>query len=309
MQNPQLTTEDPEARPSSRWLRADGTYPPLAGADPVTDEETEGTPAGTAEAPEQDSTTEPPALPFSLDDIPETLTREEARDWLLARQGQMQSGITKVVQESREAQRRAEQALTLQERLANDATRADALKELAGQYGVELDFEDDGVPADFADDGIEELGEDEILGAPPEVVERLERVESRFAEQDQREFEQRFTQHSVSALEGFAQREGIKAEQGKSLAESIPAPVRDAIIGHAVQLPRLEGGLLDMDGAIAAYDQVAEVIASGTRASYRASKDTPEIQLGGADAVEARVTPKTQAERLALAQKIAQRHL
>jgi hypothetical protein len=281
-------------------------FPPLAGGDPEgepTDPEGgqgEGTPS-----PEAQLGIDPPALPFAIDDAPESLSRADAVAWLRAREAQMQSGFQKSVNAALEARKRAESALSLQDRLASEESRRQAITELLQPYGLEPEWDDDD-DEDVDDDDLPLIDDTDLeAGTDPELLDRLERVEQRFERDDNAAVESRWKAHVTSALSEFAARE--KIEGG---AEAIPKPVRDTILGHALQAPRIDVNgepQLDVAAGVAAYDETVGLIAQRTRAGYLGSKDTPEIALGGGSA-DPHQDLSTRDARLKAANLIAQRH-
>jgi hypothetical protein len=251
-------------------------------------------------SPEEQLGITPPALPFSYDDVPETLTRDEATTWLRAREAQMTHGFTKAVNEALELRNRARDALTWQERMENEESRREAIDELLAPYDIELEW------PEIEEEGAEPYLEDGTA-VDPELIERLERVEQTQAQEADSREEAAWIAHVTDGLNAFAAREGITARDGLQPAEMIPKPVRDTILHHAMQLPRTAEGQLDIDAAVGVYDQTVEVIAKATRSGYIASKDTPSIALGGGTA-DPHTDLSTQEARLALGNKIAQRH-
>lgn len=269
----------------------------------------EGQPAGGPDpgtpSPEEQLGIQPPALPFSYDDVPETLTREDATTWLRAREAQMTSGFTKAVNEALDIRRQAESALTWQQRLENEESRREAIDELLEPYGIELEW------PDAAIEGAEPVVDDTSYydDTDEQVFSRLDRVEQAIeVEADARE-EAAWINHVTQGLNAFAQREGIQpAEPGQDPAEAIPKPIRDTILHHAMQLPRTPEGQLDIDAAVGAYDQTVEVISRGHVQRYIGSKDTPAISLGGGSA-DPYIDKSTQEGRLKAANLIAQRYV
>lgn len=275
--------------------------PPLKGGSDQADEQAPAAGEGTP-SPEEQLGLAPPALPFSIEDTPETLSRADAIVWLRAREAQMNAGVTKVVNEAIDRRKEAETALSLQERLENEESRRQAIEDLLAPYDIELEWPDAEV------EGAEPVVDDTLLDTDPELVERLGRVEEYVETQAETRAESEWIEHVTSGLEAFARREKITPLEGLSLAESIPRPVRDTILNHAMQLPRTESGQLDIAAAVGEYDQTAEHIAKAARAGYIGSKDTPTITLGGATA-DPHQDLSTQEARLRAANLIAQRHV
>ena len=245
----------------------------------------EGTPADPAAAegegtlsPEEQLGIQPPALPFSYDDVPETLTRADATTWLRAREAQMTSGFTKAVNEALEVRRQAEGALTWQQRLEDEESRREAIEELLQPYGIELEWPD--AEVEGAEPMVDDTGYYDA-----EVAERLDRVEQYVEVAADAQEEAAWINHVTQGLDAFARREGIQAPEGmEHPAEAIPKPIRDTILHHAMQLPRTPEGQLDIEAAVGAYDEAAEVISRSRVRGYIGSKDTPTISLGGGSA-------------------------
>lgn len=268
----------------------------------------EGQPAGApgpgTPSPEEQLGVAPPALPFSYDDVPETLTRADATTWLRAREAQMTSGFTKAVNEALEIRRQAESALTWQQRLENEESRREAIDELLEPYGIELEWPDAAIEG--AEPVVDDTGYyDET---DQQVFDRLEAVEQAVESQADAQEEAAWISHVTEGLNAFARREGIQAaEAGQDPAEAIPKPIRDTILHHAMQLPRTSEGQLDIQAAVGVYDEAVDLISRGQVRRYIGSKDTPAINLGGG-AADPYQDLSTQEGRLRAANLIAQRY-
>jgi hypothetical protein len=262
------------------------------GSDQADSQVDEGTPGGAPDAiPEI-------ALPFSLDDVPATLSGDEARTWLRGRQAQMQAGYTREVQQARQAQREAQEALELRARLEDDSTRREALSELLSPYGLELDWEEElegQEPYPQADEF------DQVPVVPPEIDERISAIEAERAHERETANEERWVNHARAGLDAFARREGLQS------ADDIPEVLRQQILRNAMGEPRLEDGLLDMAAAVDLFDQQRAEHQRVARAGYLESKDTPRIALGGPPA-DQHIDTKTAEGRIKKSLLIAQRH-
>lgn len=266
--------------------------PKMAGGDP--NDPDPQTPEGTPQSPD---TPEFPALPFSIDDVPETLSRSEAQAWLRGREAQMQRGYTKVVQESREAQKAAEEALSLRQRLEDDATRREAIAEILSRDGIEIEWPDELQGLDPGDDDLDA----DYSQPDPQLIRRIEAIEQRNQQSDEQSQRDAWINHTRAGLQAFAEREKVGS------LEQVPEPIRKQIVANAMSEPRLDNGLLDMEAGIRLYDLQRAEIARITREGYIASKDTPAVDIGGGSADPHNDLTTVQG-RVAAGLKIAQRH-
>jgi hypothetical protein len=265
-----------------------------AAAAAATPADAAGTAPGSTDAPAL------PELPFKIDEIED----EQARTYLRTREAQMQAGVNKFIEEQRQRERELQAQVDVLNRIEDEGTRREALKEFNAKYGVELEWEDDPAP-DPADTGTpaRELDPNDPIQARILQLE-AEAEENRAAKAEetaQRQRDRRI-QHLDASLGKYAQEEKF-GERG----QDVPEHHREAIIEIALAQGVGEDGLFDMDRAITTHRARLGQYLSGERERYTGSKDTPHIAIGGGSA-DPQFDLTDQKDRLKAANLIAQRH-
>lgn len=257
--------------------------------------DTAGTAPGSTDAP---AAIEPPELPFKLEDVED----EAQRNWLRARQAQMQAGYTKAIEAQREREQELQAQVDVLNAIEDEGTRREALKEFNAKYGVELEWDD-------TPDPVEPGTPATVLSADDPVVQRIAQLEAEAEERRANDVAQTAEQHRKTRLADidahlakFAKEDGF-GDKG----QDVPEHHRDAIIEIALARPALENGLLNMDEALTIHRARIASLLSGDREKYLGSKDTPHIAIGGGAADPQYDLSKTE-DRLKKANLIAQRH-
>jgi hypothetical protein len=247
-----------------------------------------GTPAGETSAEEH---------PFSLDAVPEELREHVGR---LAKQ--LQADYTRKTMSLADQRKALQAQIDLEERLANEDTRNEALQELLGRYDLELDLGDEDEDGEEEGEGFdpEALLDDEDL---PEEVKYLLEQEKRREEQAEQEAQQKaldgLRTHVSTALEGFR-------EANYPAQDSLPAIVNDTLLGLGMYLPAREDGLPDMEAAATMLEAVE---AAAVQRFIDSKKDAPlPATRTGSSGTDKPDLSSDQA-RLAIANKVAERAL
>ena len=275
---------DAATQPSETELDAASAAAAEAIAEPGTEEAT---------APATDPADEIGAG-FRLEDVP-----EEYREHVERYAKQVHGGFTRKTQELADQRREAEAALALQKRLSDDATRMDALRELAAEHGIELEFDDDGEVVDAtATDGADG---DETA----KRIAALERAEAqRAADAEQRDREDYIAEVSDRIEEGLS---GLAEKLGLGEDEAVSDQVRDHVVAIARSIAPIEENgrkYPNMDAAVAQYEawRAAEI------QRYVQSKRVQTPKKDGGPAAP-KFNARDDRERLAAANAIAGRHL
>lgn len=235
---------------------------------------------------------------FKLSDVPEEY-REHVERYVRMTHG----AFTRKSQTVAEQRRAAEKALELQARLDDPGTRDEALKELLSQSGWSvMDDEPPAAPATAENDGPEAEPSSQAT-ADPELAARLAAIEQRQAAQDAKEAAEQREDYLDAVQDVINEGLGDLAQELGTSAESLPAHVKDLVLGFARQLPPIEGQWPDMKGAAARYHELraAEIQA------YVATKRAPEVNAEGSAGTQ-KFDPKNRKERLAAMEAIAGRH-
>lgn len=271
---------------SGSWFRAPNgrLIPPLAGGSDLAPEHTppappEGEPA--AAEPTQPTVAEATLeLPFTLEEIGDDFRLEgpQARQFLTARQAQMQGVLTKKTQELAQLQEKLGQRVELFDRLDNEDTKRDALNELLEPFGYRIPED---APADAANAESTELPEEPGDEDPQiaELREQLAALQERNATQDQQDAQERFDTHVVESLDKLA------TTLGYTKAEDVPEAARNAVLARAMALPRLTGdqdGLMNFDQAIADEIAYREQLEKAHREAFLESKKVPGLVTANA---------------------------
>lgn len=248
---------------------------------------------------------EPPALPFELDSIED----ETHREFLRARQAQLESGFGRKIQTVLEREKSLTSLASLEERLKDPATRYAALSELAGQYDVELEFDDvEGGPS--TPEPVVTPTDDvpvpaSVQATLDELTEFRDRQLAKEDEQSESQRLQTIGAHIRAGLVQFANDEGIEGAN----VDAIPEVVRDEILARATALPRLANGMPDMETAIAAHLVGRDEIRRLERERILKSKDVPTPDLSTTPADPApQPTGMSKAQRIERGLAIAGRH-
>lgn len=290
------------------------THPPMAGGSgdpeaPAGDTAVTDQPAGTADtapAPassggQGEHTTDGPAFeaPFRLEDVDESYREHVARYVK-----QVQGAFTTKTQELAAQRQQVAPLADLQARLEAEDTRPAALRELAEQFGIELEFEDDEPvsepvvfnPEDFADDPVAQ----ELARLRDQLAAREARDAETAAERQRQAYVDSFRESYDAGLNQYAKTQDLAG------ADKLPAHDVQAINGYLSQLAPLENGMPDMEGAISLH----EAAKAATLEAYLATK-----RPGGIPVVADGVTgtpafdPRDPKARLQRANAIAGRHL
>ena len=225
--------------------------------------------------PTEDQPTDGPSLelPFKLEEIDDdfTLTGEQARQWIQARQAQMQAGLTQATQSIAAERAQIAEYLDVIDRLNSEETRREALGEILEGFGYALPDEEPAEPGD-------ELDESTMTPTERALKARLDARDAaeQAAAEEQRnraaQDEQRaaFQADVVQNMDAFAKEHGFEDHT------AVPDEVKQDIVTRAVALPRLANGMLDFATAIANHLTYAESIREAERAAYLKSKEAPD---------------------------------
>jgi hypothetical protein len=215
---------------------------------------------------------------------------------------QLQGAFTRKTQEMAEWRKSLAPAEDLYQRLYSDdeSTRDAAVRDALRAGGW------DDLTAEQQQAVVEEYQDHVAPQADPYLLSRVEAAEQRLAARDQADAEREeevyfaeFAQRYESAVDGWAKRNGYSEEN------PLPDYLRNQIAGYARGVAPVEEdgrAFADMDTALQLLD--------ADRAGYLTSKDpgfAPNVAAVSAE--PARHVPKTEAERLALANAIAARHV
>jgi hypothetical protein len=241
-------------------------------------------------------------LPFRLEDVNDefSLEGQQAREWLTARQAQMQSAFTRKMQELGDQRKGVESLAEIQARLESEATRTQALNELLEPYGFALPDDDeepdDDIPGLDLDDPVAaELAE---LRAFKESLEAERQQQSE--QQAQQQADETFQRHVVSEMSRVAGELGQKVED-------MPEHIKRDVVTRALALPKRPDGLPDFDAALASHLEFMQEVTKLDREAYLASKQVPTVPGGGGSGVPVRDLTSQQ-DRLAAANAVAGRH-
>lgn len=307
MQRPLDTEASPLPHLSlEEWRAWRESHPPIAGADDGTVPSGSAPEAASTEdpttAPAESGTSDPtpaePAFetPFNINEVDEAY-REHVERY----NRQLQGAYTRKTQELAQQRSSLADTIALHEALANDDTRDEAIRNLLSQHGWEVGDDDpdpDPAPAHAADPA----GDPAPPSADDDVRARLAAIEAdRQAEREAAE--QRARDEYASAV-ADAVNEGIEAYRTAEKLEKVSEETRTAIVAIARSLQPLDGGMPDMESAIAIH----QANLAADRQRYIASKDVPTPELSGV-AGKAAFNPRNDAERLAKANAVAARHL
>ena len=278
----------------------------------ATDQAAAGADADQAAASATQAAGDELALPFSLDEIGEdfTLQGPAARDWITARQAQMQGALTKRTQQLAQQTEQLGEWGSLVARLEDEETKREALIELLDKFDLDLPDEWGAAPAASTETpaAAAAAGETELDPATQALADRVAELEAErtaSAEAEAAETAERaHNAHIVASLDAFAVQQLGEGKQ----AEDLTQQQRDDLLTRAMALPRRADGFLDFDQAIANHLDYRQHVAAEERARYLASKDTPGVTPGSAAHGTQAVDLSDKKTRLERAAAVAGRH-
>jgi hypothetical protein len=226
--------------------------------------------------------------------------------------------VERYIESAKPAFSRRMNALAEQERELGEATeiiqglrspeqRMEALRRLSQQYDLPLEFPDDGSEEEYEVEPADEFEEfdEEEAGLPvtsdPNVEWLVQREKQREAQEQQAAQEReaaRVGDAVTAGLSEFAKAHGMGED-----AESLPEPVRNAIVAQAATLPLTKDGLPDMKGAAEAYRAAVAL----EQQRYLETKPGTAVP-GPGPAGEKKLDVRNDKDRLAMAQAAAARH-
>lgn len=252
-------------------------------------------------------------LPFSYDDIGDDfqLTGAQAREWLAAREAQMNSGLQRKFQDLSAAQKAVEPYQDLVTALSSDddATKDAAIIELAKRHG--FDFEEG--EEEEAAEAVANATADPALTARIDAIERTQ--QQREADEKAEQERTAWQQHVVASMQDVV----TKLKGKDATIDDLPEAVRIDIVQRAIANPRAADGLPDFETALAQHLQLKEFFSGGgatptgettaaqDAAAYRQSKEAPTPGVTGTSGVTT-VTRGSQADRMKRADAAASKH-
>jgi hypothetical protein len=243
------------------------------------------------------SSEEPEGLaPFRLEDVP-----EEYREHVERYNKQTQGAFTRKTQELASQREQISDLIELRAALQSDdeARQDEAVASFLSSHGYEFETPAGEQPAATPSGEPEELGfVDEEPASVRELRERLDARDRKEQEAEQAEVQSEQLRAQVSHAEA-----SITSLETR-LERKLPDSSKSAIVAHAAALPRLEDGMPNMDAAI----ELWEADTAAAVQAYLQSKDAPPApDLSGSSGTPQQERPKTRAERLALADQVAER--
>lgn len=276
------------------------TTPPAPTPDPQDDPTVVPDPiAGAADQGHPDAEL---ALPFKLEDIGDdfTLTGEEARQFLVTRQAQMQAGLTRKSQEL--AAERAAVASLAELNTALDSDDPEvwrpAMAELLARKQYVLP-EDDETPDPDPDPEPDDPRDATIAELKAWKDQQEQAALTAAQQREESDAKATFDQHVVTEMQRISEETFRQKDVTK-----LPEDVVSDIVMHALNAPRLANGLPDFDAGLAKHLAVEEA----RHQRYLESKQVPHVAGGGSSGVPAPTPLKDMNDRMKRADAVASRH-